>query len=275
MDEILYELRAHSAGLNAGRWDFLFSIIKKFAFDPQFVFPDRSSLTMKTPFMRSYCIDLVRTCHGRNVQAIGGMSAFIPSRKDAAVNEKAIQQVREDKEREVSDGFDGTWVAHPDLVPIAKEIMSKGMAEKDNQLTVLRNEFVPKASALLNFSIPDAKVSLNGVISNISIALAYVESWLRGVGAAAINNLMEDAATAEISRAQLWQWLHHSNVTLDNGAAITKELYQTIIDNQIKILSEGRKDQHRFNEAKIILEDLIYPDEFVEFLTIDAYKYLS
>ena len=167
MEEILYELRDHSAGLNAGRWDYLFSIIKKFAFDRNFIFPDRSQLTMTNPFMRAYCLDLVKTCHRRSVQAIGGMSAFIPSRRDAAVNEKAISQVRADKEREVTDGFDGTWVAHPDLVSLAKEIMSSGMNGKDNQLNVLRDDFTPKASALINFTIPQSKITLNGVISNI------------------------------------------------------------------------------------------------------------
>jgi malate synthase len=275
MEEILYELREHSAGLNAGRWDYLFSIIKKFAFDRHFIFPDRSELTMTNSFMRAYCLDLVKTCHRRSVQAIGGMSAFIPSRRDAAVNEKAMKQVRADKEREVTDGFDGTWVAHPDLVPLAKEIMSEGMKGKDNQLNVLREDFTPKASALINFSIPNAKVTLNGVINNISIALAYIESWLRGVGAAAINNLMEDAATAEISRAQLWQWLHHPGVILDNGAHITKELYTTIIDNQVKFLSEGRKDKHRYAEAKKILEKLVFSEDFIDFLTLDAYNHLE
>lgn len=275
MDEILYELRQHSAGLNAGRWDYLFSIIKKFAHDTHFTFPDRSQLTMTSPFMRAYCIDLVRTCHQRGLQAIGGMSAFIPSRRDVAVNEKAMQQVRADKEREVSDGFDGTWVAHPDLVPLAREVIAEGMGGKDSQLQILRQDFIPKASALIDFTIPDGKITLNGVISNITITLAYLESWLRGVGAAALNNLMEDAATAEISRAQLWQWLHHSNVTLDNGAAITKELYQTIIDNQVDLLSEGRKDPHKFLEAKEILETLVFSDKFVDFLTIDAYKHLD
>lgn len=275
MDEILYELKEHSAGLNAGRWDYLFSIIKKFSFDSHFVLPDRSELTMKRPFMRAYCLDLVRTCHHRKVQAIGGMSAFIPSRKDASVNEKAILQVKEDKQREVSDGFDGTWVAHPDLVPLAREVMSNGMKGKINQLDVMREDVTPNGMALINFKITDAKVTLNGVIANISIALTYLESWLRGVGAAAIHNLMEDAATAEISRAQLWQWLHHSRVTLDNGAPVTKQLYQTIIDNQVKFLSEGRKDSHKYKEAQKILENLIYSDKFIDFLTPDAYNYLD
>lgn len=225
--------------------------------------------------MRAYCLDLVRTCHTRGIQAIGGMSAFIPSRKDQAVNEIAIAQVREDKFREVTDGFDGTWVAHPDLVALAKDVMSAGMQHKDNQLNVIPENSNPNAKALVNFNIPNTKISLNGVTSNISIALSYLESWLRGIGAAAINNLMEDAATAEISRAQLWQWLHHSGATLENGAPITRELYQTIIDNQIKFLSEGRKDPHKFKEAKEILESLLYPNTFVDFLTIGAYKYLD
>ncbi len=275
MEEILYELRQHTAGLNAGRWDYLFSIIKKFAYDNSFIFPDRSALTMKTSFMRAYCLDLVKTCHERGVQAIGGMSAFIPSRKDTVVNDKAIIQVREDKYREVTDGFDGTWVAHPDLVSLAKEVMSLGMGQKDNQLNVIPKDFTPTAAALLNFEIPAAKITLDGVTSNILIALTYLESWLRGTGAAAINNLMEDVATAEISRAQLWQWLHHTGVTLENGAPISKELYQTIIDNQIKFLIEGRTDSHRFLEAKAILESLIFPSSFVDFLTLDAYKYLD
>lgn len=275
MEEILYELRQHTAGLNAGRWDYLFSIIKKFAFDTNFIFPDRSSLTMKTSFMRAYCLDLVRTCHSRGIQAIGGMSAFIPSRKDQAVNEQAIIQVREDKYREVKDGFDGTWVAHPDLVALAKEVMSAGMGQKDNQLNVIPPNFTPDPKALVDFAIPNTKISLNGVTSNISIALSYIESWLRGVGAAAINNLMEDAATAEISRAQLWQWLHHRGATLENGAPITRELYQTIIDTQIKLLSGERKDQHKFREAKEILESLLYSSSFPEYLTIGAYKYLD
>ena len=217
MDEILYELREHSAGLNAGRWDYLFSIIKKFRNRPDFVLPDRAQVTMNVPFMRAYAQLLVRTCHRRGAHAIGGMAAFIPSRKDAAVNEAALARVREDKIRESRDGFDGTWVAHPDLVPVAQSVFDERLGKAPNQIDRLREDVRVAASDLIDTTIAGGTITQAGVRTNVSVGIAYLESWLRGVGAAAINNLMEDAATAEISRAQIWQWVRHG-ATLDASA---------------------------------------------------------
>ena len=206
MDEILYELREHAAGLNAGRWDYLFSGIKKLRTWPDLAVPDRSQLTMTVPFMRAYTELLVRTCHRRGAHAIGGMAAFIPNRRDPAVTEVALAKVRDDKERESGDGFDGTWVAHPDLVPVAMEIFDRVLGERPNQKERLREEVSVGAAELLDLRVPGGAVTEAGIRANIRVALAYLDSWLRGVGAAAIDNLMEDAATAEISRSQLWHW---------------------------------------------------------------------
>ena len=206
MDEILYELREHAAGLNAGRWDYLFSGIKKLRTWPDLAVPDRSQLTMTVPFMRAYTELLVRTCHRRGAHAIGGMAAFIPNRRDPAVTEVALAKVRDDKERESGDGFDGTWVAHPDLVPVAIEVFDRVLGDRPNQKERLREEVSVGAAELLDLRVPGGAVTEAGIRANVRVALAYLDSWLRGVGAAAIDNLMEDAATAEISRSQLWHW---------------------------------------------------------------------
>src|SRR5712672_613404 len=213
MEEILYELREHSAGLNAGRWDYLFSIIKKFRTrGKDFVLPERNAVTMTAPMMRAYTELLVKTCHGRGAHAMGGMAAFIPSRRDPEVNKVALAKVREDKTRESADGFDGSWVAHPDLVPVCKEVFDAALGDRPNQLERLREDVVPDEAALL--SIPDTpgEITAAGVRTNVSVGVRYLDSWLHGVGAAAIDNLMEDAATAEISRSQIWQWVRHGRV---------------------------------------------------------------
>lgn len=265
MEEILYELRTHAAGLNAGRWDYLFSIIKKFRNFPEFVMPDRGTITMTVSFMRAYTELLVHTCHKRKAHAIGGMAAFIPSRKDSKVNENAFAKVREDKKREAGDGFDGTWVAHPDLVPLAKGIFDEVFGKKPHQKERLREEVKVKAADLLNVRITDSKVTEAGVRNNISVALQYIDKWLSGLGAVALYNLMEDAATAEIARSQLWQWLKHS-VRLDNGQTLTAAYYQKICEEEL---------QNSGVHAREILDRLVLSREFEEFLTIPAYSYLS
>src|SRR6202051_5031658 len=216
MDEILYELREHSAGLNCGRWDYIFSVIKKFAKDPSFVMPDRGQVTMKTHFMRSYSKLLIKTCHRREVHAIGGMAAFIPIKNDSIANQTAMDQVRADKEREATDGHDGTWVAHPGLVALAKEVFDRHMP-KPNQIERKLADFNCTAADLLG--APEGEISEAGVRQNIAVSIGYLESWLRGIGCLPLFNLMEDAATAEISRAQLWQWIHH-NAKLTGGRVV-------------------------------------------------------
>ena len=213
MEEILFELREHSGGLNAGRWDYIFSVIKKFHDRDSFVLPDRAQVTMTVPFMRSYTELLVRTCHSRGAHAIGGMAAFIPSRRDPEVNEFALARVREDKQRESGDGFDGTWVAHPDLVPVALEQFDAALGELPNQLERLREDVSVEAADLLDVPATPGEVTEGGVRTNVSVGIRYIAAWLSGVGAAAIDNLMEDAATAEISRSQVWQWVHHGRVS--------------------------------------------------------------
>ncbi len=270
MDEILYELRDHSAGLNAGRWDYLFSIIKKFRNRADFVLPDRAAVTMDVPFMRAYARLLVKTCHRRGAHAIGGMAAYIPSRKDPAVNEAALARVRADKLRESGDGFDGTWVAHPDLVPTAKAVFEERLGGRPNQMDASHEDVTVHARDLLDVRIPGSAVTENGVRTNASVGIQYVASWLRGVGAAAINNLMEDAATAEISRAQLWQWVRHGT-RLDDGRAVTRELVRAIADEETKKVAFAGG---RFEEARALFDRVALADEFEEFLTIPAYELL-
>ena len=272
MDEILYELRDHASGLNAGRWDYIFSIIKKFRHNTEFVLPDRAQITMFVPFMKAYCDLLVQTCHKRGAHAMGGMAAFIPSRKDADVNARAMAKVQEDKERETKAGFDGTWVAHPDLVPIAKKIFDQALGENPNQKNVLRDEVNVAANELIQTDIANSSITSAGVILNIDVALQYIEAWLRGNGAVAIHNLMEDAATAEISRAQLWQWLVNS-VGMENGHSLTKEFYEKERDNKIAELTKN--GEGRFKEAAEILDQLVLSKDFPEFLTTIAYSYLD
>ena len=273
MDEILWELREHAAGLNAGRWDYIFSVIKKFRSRADFVLPDRDAVTMTVPFMRAYASLLVRTCHRRGAHAMGGMAAFIPSRRDAAVNERAFAAVRADKERESSAGFDGTWVAHPDLIPLATEVFDAVLRDRPNQNGRLRDDVSVTGADLLDVRVPGATVTEAGVRANVSVGLAYLASWLAGNGAAAINNLMEDAATAEISRSQLWQWRFHA-VPLDDGSPLTADRYATIRDEELATLRSSLPD-HPWTDAAALLDELVLADDFPEFLTMGAYALLT
>ncbi|MGI9117141.1 MAG: malate synthase A, partial [Gaiellales bacterium] len=272
MEEILYELRDHAAGLNAGRWDYIFSAIKKLHAHRDAVLPDRARVTMDVPFMRAYTLSLVRACHRRGAHAIGGMAAFIPSRRDAAVNEIAFAKVREDKEREAGDGCDGTWVAHPDLVPLATEIFDAVLGERTDQRDRLREDVVPDADALVDLAATPGAITEDGVRTNISVGTRYIAAWLDGHGAVAIDNLMEDAATAEISRAQLWQWLHFG-VALEDGRTLTPELYATLRDEEIERI--GGRETARVGEAVDLLDLLVRQERFEEFLTIPAYARLA
>ncbi|HEY9716916.1 MAG TPA: malate synthase A [Trichormus sp.] len=272
MDEILYELKDHASGLNAGRWDYIFSMIKKFSNQKDMLLPDRAQITMRVPFMRSYCRLLVQTCHKRGAHAMGGMAAFIPSRKDAQINEVALTKVRDDKELEVSTGFDGTWVAHPDLVAPAKEVFDNTLGSEPNQKSKQLTDVNVAAKDLLSLNIEGGKITEAGLRNNINVALQYIESWLRGVGAAAIHNLMEDAATAEISRAQIWQWIKNG-AHLDDGQAVTLELYKKIRDEEVAALTKSGAG--RYKETVEIMDKLVDCDEFPEFLTVVAYQYLD
>lgn len=275
-EEIIYELKEHMAGLNAGRWDYIFSIIKKFRNREDFLLPDRSQITMTAPFMRAYSEHLVKTCHQRKVHAMGGMSAFIPNRKDLAVTESALKKVREDKERESNDGFDGTWVAHPDLVSVAKEIFDKHLGTKPNQKDKLREDVNITAKDLITLNIAGGKITENGIRNNITVAIRYIGAWLTGTGAVAIFNLMEDAATAEISRSQLWQWLHSGKTTLEDGSLFNLELYKKLFDEEVeKIKIEFGEEvfvNGKYLEASELLNNIVINDSFIEFLTIPAYK---
>ena len=270
MEEILYELRDHAAGLNAGRWDYIFSAIKTFHDDPSAVLPDRAQVTMTVPFMRAYTELLVRTCHTRGAHAIGGMAAFIPTRRDPEANEIAMAAVHADKKREAGDGFDGTWVAHPGLIPIAIEEMTAVFGDAPNQKERLREDVSVDASQLTDFAIPGGTVTEAGVRTNVSVAIQYIASWLAGTGAAAINNLMEDAATAEISRAQLWQWIRHGQAT-EEGTAITRDWYRQVRDEELGKLSGDLP----YAAAAAILDSLVLADDFATFLTLPAYETLN
>ena len=268
MDEILFELRNHCAGLNAGRWDYIFSIIKNFrGRGASFVLPDRSKITMTVPFMRAYTELLVQTCHKRGAHAIGGMSAFIPNRRDPAVTAWALEQVSADKRREAGDGFDGTWVAHPDLIPTARAEFDRVLGDRPNQVDRLRDDVSVSAEDLLDLRI-QGEVTDAGVRANVSIAVRYLESWLRGVGAAAIDNLMEDAATAEISRSQLWQWIHQRVVTAE-GTLVTPSLVQSILDEVMAQVE--RHDGDRFDAAIDVFREVTLGEDFPTFLTLGAY----
>jgi malate synthase len=278
MEEILFELRDHSAGLNAGRWDYIFSVIKKFRNQPDFLLPDRAQISMTIPFMRAYTELLVRTCHKRGAHAIGGMAAFIPSRRDPEVNEVALTKVREDKVRESADGFDGTWVAHPDLVPVAHEVFEGVLGDRAHQKERQRQDVQVTAQDLMNFTVKDGQITEEGLRTNINVALLYLESWLRGVGAAAIYNLMEDTATAEISRAQIWQWINHPQGKLADGRKVTLELYRQMKAEELVKIEElvGPEwfESGKFDLASQLLDELISGQEFVEFLTLVSYDYL-
>jgi malate synthase len=271
MDEILYELRDHAAGLNAGRWDYLFSIIKRLG-RRGIQLPDRAQLTMTVPFMRAYTDLLVRTSHRRGAHAMGGMAAFIPSRRDPSINERAIAKVREDKEREAGDGFDGTWVAHPDLVPVAMEVFDRVLGDRPHQKHRLREEVSVGPDDLVEISVPGGKLTEAGFRGNVSVALQYLGSWLGGNGAAGINNLMEDAATAEIARSQLWHW-RTTGARLDDGRAVDDELYAKVRDEELEAL--GGHHQDRLTDAAEVLDALVLADRFPEFLTILAYERLD
>ena len=268
MDEILYELRDHSSGLNAGRWDYIFSLIKKLRTRRDLILPDRQQITMTVPFMRAYTELLVKTCHRRGAHAMGGMAPFIPTRKDPEINEKALAQTRADKEREVKDGFDGTWVAHPDLVPIAKEVFDQKLG-KPHQKERLREEVRVEAPELQDTKVPGGTITEGGVRNNTSVALQYLSAWLGGNGAVAIFNLMEDAATAEISRAQLWQWVQNG-AKLADGRPIDRALYEKLRDEELAKLPASPQLQ----KARRILDDLVL-GEFLEFLTLPAYELLE
>ena len=276
MDEILYELRDHAAGLNAGRWDYIFSAIKKVGILPGApVLPDRAQVTMTVPFMRAYTELLVQTCHRRGAHAIGGMAAFIPNRRDAAVTEAAVARVRDDKLREAGDGFDGTWVAHPDLVPVAMNVFTERLGDRPNQKERLREDVVADATAIADLFVPNGTVTDAGVRLNVNVALQYLEAWLRGAGAVAIHNLMEDAATAEISRAQLWQWVHRGVTTYD-GTAVTADVYRAVRSSELDALeSERAGTVHRLHDAAALLDRLVLSDTFAEFLTLGAYSLLD
>ena len=277
MDEILYELRDHSAGLNAGRWDYIFSVIKKFKKRPDFVLPDRAQITMTVPFMRAYTELLVSTCHRRGAHAMGGMAAFIPSRRDPSINEIALEKVREDKARESSDGCDGTWVAHPDLVPVATEVFTEVLGDAPNQIDRLRDDVNVTAKDLLDVEVADGAVTDEGVRLNVDVAIQYLASWLRGDGAAAIYHLMEDAATAEISRSQVWQWVHSRVVTAE-GKTVTEAHVRAIADRETARLRNElgeADDDGRLGDARRLFEAVALASDFPEFLTLPGYEILK
>lgn len=270
MEEILYELKEHSAGLNAGRWDYIFSVIKNFRNrGADFVLPDRADVTMTVPFLRSYTEQLVRACHRRGAHAIGGMAAFIPNRKDPEVTEKALEKVRDDKNREANDGFDGSWVAHPDLVATCREVFDAKLGDRPNQLERLREDVTPDDASLIDIASTPGRITEAGVRTNIEVGIRYLESWLRGNGAAAINNLMEDAATAEISRSQLWQWIQAGSSTAE-GDLITREWMQSVIDDEFAQLERFEGDL--FDLARELFTDVTMRDEYPAFLTIPGYE---
>jgi malate synthase len=281
MDAILYELRDHAAGLNAGRWDYIFSMIKRFRTQPEFVLPDRGDVTMTVPFMHAYSELLVKTCHARGAHAMGGMSAVIPSRTDEEANEKAFEAVRTDKEREAGAGFDGTWVAHPDSVPVATEAFDDVLGERANQVERQRDDVHVSAGDLLAVPQTPGEITEEGLRLNVNVGIQYISSWLRGNGAAGIYGLMEDAATAEISRAQVWQWIRHGEV-LDDGRPIRPDLVRRLEAEELERIrgeigddewfeTEGRPDLSRSLFERVALSG----DEFVEFLTLPAYEELS
>jgi malate synthase len=274
MEEILYELRDHSAGLNAGRWDYMFSVIKSFRTrGREFLLPDRNSVTMTVPFMRAYTELLVRTCHKRGAHAIGGMAAFIPS-KDEKQNELAFKKVTEDKTREANDGFDGSWVAHPGMVEACREAFDKVLGDRPNQLDRLREDVHVSADQLLDVRSTPGEVTEEGLRNNISVGIQYLESWLRGSGAVGINNLMEDAATAEISRSQVWQWLHN-DVELAGGQRVTRELVEQLVDEEMQHIKEkvgDRFSKGRWDDARSTFTETAVSDEYVDFLTLPAYE---
>ncbi len=269
MDEILYELRQHSAGLNCGRWDYIFSVIKNLKRHPDFVLPNRDLVTMEAPFMHAYSKLVIKTCHRRGAHAIGGMSAFIPVKNNETKNNQAIEKVLKDKTREVLDGHDGSWVAHPGLVQVVRDVFNQHMPEA-NQISKQVPEEINQGDLL---KMPEGNITEEGIRKNINVGLLYIESWLRGTGAAALYHMMEDAATAEISRAQLWQWLQHK-AQLTDGRTVTKELLEVLFyqeQKKVRELLEGIP-ANRLENASILFRELIFQDEFQDFLTLKAYE---
>ncbi|MGV9247519.1 malate synthase A [Streptomyces sp. NPDC003710] len=279
MEEILYELRDHASGLNAGRWDYLFSIVKNFRDGgPKFVLPDRNAVTMTAPFMRAYTELLVRTCHKRGAHAIGGMAAFIPSRRDPEVNRVAFEKVRADKDREAADGFDGSWVAHPDLVPIATESFEKVLGGRPHQKDRLREDVDVKAADLIAVDSLDARPTYAGLVNAVQVGIRYIEAWLRGLGAVAIFNLMEDAATAEISRSQIWQWIN-AGVEFENGEKATPELARRVAAEELaNIRAETGEEAFaagHWQQAHDLLLKVALDEDYADFLTLPAYEQLA
>ncbi|MET9366598.1 malate synthase A [Streptomyces griseoflavus] len=279
MEEILYELREHASGLNAGRWDYLFSLVKNFRDGgPRFVLPDRNAVTMTAPFMRAYTELLVRTCHRRGAHAIGGMAAFIPSRRDPEVNKVAFEKVRADKDREAGDGFDGSWVAHPDLVPIAMESFDRVLGDRPHQKDRLREDVDVRAGDLIAVDTLDARPTYAGLVNAVQVGIRYIEAWLRGLGAVAIFDLMEDAATAEISRSQIWQWIN-ADVVLDNGERVTAELAREIAARELADiraeLGEEAFAAGNWQQAHDLLLKVSLDEEYADFLTLPAYEQLK
>jgi malate synthase len=276
MDEILWELHEHSAGLNCGRWDYIFSFIKTFRDDPAAVMPDRSLVTMEQPFMRAYTQLAIRTCHRRGVHAIGGMAAQIPIRSDPAASEKALQRVRADKTREVGDGHDGTWVAHPGLVPLAREIFEGGLNGRPNQLERLREDVHSSAADLVR--VPTGARTEDGLRLNVRVGIQYLEAWLRGIGCVPLYNLMEDAATAEISRTQIWHWIRHG-ARLDSGEVVTRALVERVLGEEMKRIEgevgAARMAGGRFPEAIELFLEVATSPVLEEFLTLPAYDVLN
>jgi malate synthase len=279
MDAILYELRDHAAGLNAGRWDYIFSTIKRFRSRPEFVMPDRSAVTMTVPFMKAYSDLVVKTCHARGAHAMGGMAAVIPSRTDEEANQKAFESVKADKEREAEAGFDGTWVAHPDSVPVATEAFDDVLGKRANQVDRQRDDVKPSADALLAVPETPGERTEVGLRSNVNVGIQYISSWLRGNGAAGIYGLMEDAATAEIARGQVWQWIRHA-ATLDDGRTVTPELVRELATSELERIRSEIGDDEWFEKegrpglSRALFERVALSDDFVEFLTLPAYEEL-
>ncbi|HEY6334137.1 MAG TPA: malate synthase A, partial [Blastocatellia bacterium] len=277
MDEILYELKEHSSGLNAGRWDFMFSIIKKFQNRTGFVLPDRAQITMTAPFMRAYTELLVKTCHRRQAHAIGGMAAFIPSRRDPVVNERALSQVRDDKIREATDGFDGTWVAHPDLVGVASAEFDRVLGDKPNQISKQRNDVSVSARQLADFRVPGGLITEAGLRNNVSVGLQYLASWLRGTGAVGIFNLMEDAATCEISRSQIWQWIKQG-ARLKEGPVVDRDLVKKTCTEELEKIKSSIGTtgfaEGCYEEALDVFYQVAVGEGFIDFLTLPAYERL-
>tara|TARA_Y100001970_G_scaffold39824_1_gene49079 strand:- start:983 stop:2554 length:1572 start_codon:yes stop_codon:yes gene_type:complete len=274
IEEILFSLKEHSLGMNAGRWDYIFSAIKKHREIPGINFPDRSQITMTVPFMKAYTELLVQSCHKRGAHAIGGMSAFIPNRRDPEVTEQAFDQVKRDKEREVNMGFDGSWVAHPDLVQLCKDVFQNSLNGKDNQIDYVPTEPIVSEDMLQDFTISDGTITEEGIRTNIRVGILYIQSWLLGQGAAALFNLMEDAATAEISRSQLWQWLNNKSSTNDKQK-IEKEYIDVLITDEVEKIRILQDETSKLDEATDLFKNLIFDSNFQEFLTLPAYNLID